>query len=243
LRLLPLGSSDELVGRGLELALLAFLLLLPVVSLGAPGGAHGIVDLLLPLVLVTTKDCTNRLLAGDKVGDDVHQPVGSEWSVTAQLSDQLLAGGAGEEGHNHVGVGDVGELGTLPGEAPDVIPEGFTRFLLATPEVPRVAGAHVGPIKISLEHPHKIVPVVDLSRWEILEPGSGGVGEEQGELPNDDPVVGGPAQLTRQAEIGEPKFRFGFAVVLGESRGRAKPSREHRLTDSLAEDPRARRLG
>jgi hypothetical protein len=111
----------------------------------------------------------------------------------AQFSDQLFTGGAREEGHNYVGVGDVGELGTLPGEAPDVIPEGFTRFLLAAPEVPRVAGAHIGPLEISLKHPHEIIPVVDLSRWEILEPGSGGVGEEQGELSNNDPVVGGPA--------------------------------------------------
>jgi hypothetical protein len=107
----------------------------------------------------------------------------------------------------------------LPGEAPDVIPEGFTWFLLAALEVPRVAEAHVGPLEISLKHPYEIVPVVDLSRWEILEPGSGGVGEEQGELSNDEPVIGCPAQLTRQAEIGEPKFGFGFAAVLGESRG------------------------
>jgi hypothetical protein len=84
---------------------------------------------------------------------------------------------------------------------------------------------------------------VDLSRWEILEPGSGGVREEQGELSNDDPIIGGPIKLTRQAEIGKPKFGFGLAVVLGESRGRAKPSREHRFTDSLTEDLRARRLG
>jgi hypothetical protein len=46
-RLLVLGSNDELVGRGLELALLAFLLL-AVVSLGALGRARGIIDLLLP---------------------------------------------------------------------------------------------------------------------------------------------------------------------------------------------------
>jgi hypothetical protein len=131
----------------------------------------------------------------------------------------------------------------LPGETPDVIPEGFTRLLLAASEVPRVAGTHVGPLEISLEHPHEIVPVVDLSRRKILELGSSGVGEEQGELSDDDPVIGGPAQLTRQAEISEPKFGFGLAVVLGESRGRAKTNREYCLADSLTEDPRARRLG
>jgi hypothetical protein len=102
---------------------------------------------------------------------------------------------------------------------------------------------HVGPLEVSLEHPHEIVPVVDLSRWKILESGSSGVREEQGELSNDDPVVGGPAQLTCQAEISKPKFGFGFAVVLGESRGRAKPSREYYLADSLTEDPRTRGLG
>jgi hypothetical protein len=62
-------------------------------------------------------------------------------------------------------------------------------------------------------------------------------------LSNDDLVIGGPALLTRQTEIGEPKFGFGLAVVLGECRGRAKPSREHCFTNSLTEDPRAQRLG
>jgi hypothetical protein len=195
-RFLALDNSDKFIGRGLELALLA-LLLSSVVSLGASAGVRGIVNLLFPFVLVTAKDGTNCLLAGGKFGDDVHQPVGSEWGVTAQLSDQLLAGGSREEGHDHVRVGDVGEFGALPGEAPDVISEEFTQFLLATPEVPRVAGVHVGPLEVSLKHPHEIVPVMDLSRWEILEPGSSGVGEEQGELSDDDPIVGGPAQLTR----------------------------------------------
>jgi hypothetical protein len=66
----------------------------------------------------------------------------------------------------------------LPGEASDVILEGFTWFLLATPEISRVAGAHVGPLEVSLEHPHEIVPVMDLLRREILKPGSSGVREE-----------------------------------------------------------------
>jgi hypothetical protein len=96
----------------------------------------------------------------------------------AQLSDQLFAGGAREEGHDNVGVGDVGELGALLGETPDVIPEGFTRLLLAALEIPRVAGVHVGSLEVPLEHSHKVVLVVDLLRWEVLEPGSSGVRQE-----------------------------------------------------------------
>jgi hypothetical protein len=174
----------------------------------------------LPFALITTKDGTNRLLIGGEVGDDVHQTVGSDGGVAAQLSDQLFAGGAREEGHDNVGVGDVGELGALLGETLDVIPKGFTRLLLAASEVPRVAEAHVGSLEVSLEHPHEVVPVVDLSRWEILEPGSSSVRQEQGELPDDDLVVGGPTQLTCQAEVSEPKFRFGLAVILGKSHER-----------------------
>jgi hypothetical protein len=133
-RFLAFSGSDKFVGRGLELSLLV-LLLLSVVSFGASAGARGIIDLLLPFVLITAKDSANCLLAGDKVGDDVHQSVGGEGGVMAQLSDQLFAGGSREESHDYIRVGDVGELGALPGETPDVIPEGFARLLLATPEV------------------------------------------------------------------------------------------------------------
>jgi hypothetical protein len=103
---------------------------------------------------------------------------------------------------------------------PDVIPEGFTRLLLAALEVPRVAGAHVGSLEVSLEHPHEVVLVMDLSRWEILEPGSSGVRQKQGELPDDELVIDGPTQLTCQAEVSEPKFGFGLTVILGKSHGR-----------------------
>jgi hypothetical protein len=65
-RLLAFDSSDKLIGRGLELALLA-LFLLPVVSLGAPAGARGVVDLLLPFVLLTAEDGTNCLLVAKLV--------------------------------------------------------------------------------------------------------------------------------------------------------------------------------
>jgi hypothetical protein len=50
--------------------------------------------------------------------------------------DQLFAGGAGEEGHDDVRVGDVGKLGALFGETPDVVLEGFARLLFIASEVP-----------------------------------------------------------------------------------------------------------
>jgi nitrate reductase NapE component len=70
-RLLAVSGSDKVTSRGFTLALLVFLLL-PIISLGAPVGALGFLVLALPLILVTTKDGTNRLLAGGIVGDDVH---------------------------------------------------------------------------------------------------------------------------------------------------------------------------
>jgi hypothetical protein len=108
----------------------------------------------LPLVLVTTKDSTNRLLAGGIVGDDVHQLVGSGGGVAAQLSDKLFASGSREEGHDDVGVGDVGKLGALFRETPDIVMQRLVCLLFTTPEVPRVTGAHVGPLEVSLEHSH-----------------------------------------------------------------------------------------
>jgi hypothetical protein len=131
-RFLTICSGDKVIGRGLLFALLILLLLVP---LRAPAGARGILFLALPFVLVATKDGTNRLLAGGEVGDDVHQAVGSDGGAAAQLSDQLFAGGTREEGHDDVRVSDVGKLGALFGETPDVVPEGFAWLLFTASEV------------------------------------------------------------------------------------------------------------
>jgi hypothetical protein len=112
------------------------LLLLLLVPFQAPVGACGILFLALPFVLVVTKDGTNRLLIGGEVGDNIHQTVGSDRSAAAQLSDQLFAGGTREEGHDDVGVSDVGKLGALFGETSDVVPEGLARLLFVTLEIP-----------------------------------------------------------------------------------------------------------
>jgi hypothetical protein len=85
-RLLAVSSGDKIIRRDFVFALLV-LLLLPVVPLGTLVGALRVLVLALPLVLVTTKDGTNRLLPGGVVGDNVHQLVGSGGGVVAQLSD------------------------------------------------------------------------------------------------------------------------------------------------------------
>jgi hypothetical protein len=71
-RFLAIRSSDKVVHQGFLFALLILFLLI-VVPLRAPVGAHGILVLAFPLVLVTAKDGTNCLLAGGEVGNDVHQ--------------------------------------------------------------------------------------------------------------------------------------------------------------------------
>jgi hypothetical protein len=133
-RFLTISSDNKVIGRGLLFALLTLLLLL--VSLRASAGARGILFLALPFVLVAAKDGINRLLAGGEVGDNVHETLGSDGSAAAQLSDQLFADDTREEGHNDVGVGDIGKLGALFGETSNVVPEGLARLLFVASEVP-----------------------------------------------------------------------------------------------------------
>jgi hypothetical protein len=81
-RFLAICSGDKVVCQGFLFALV-ILLLVVVVPLRALVGAREILVLVLPLVLVTAKDGTNRLLAGGEVGDDVYQAVGSDGGATA----------------------------------------------------------------------------------------------------------------------------------------------------------------
>jgi hypothetical protein len=130
-----ISSANKVVGQGLLFALLIFVLLL-VVPFRAPARARGILFFALPFVLVATKDGTNCLLASGEVGDNIYQTIGRDGSVAAQLLDQLFTGGTKEEGHDDVGVGDVGKLGALFGETPDVVMEGLARLLFAASEIP-----------------------------------------------------------------------------------------------------------
>ena len=65
--------------------------------------------------------------------------------------DQGLVGGPRQEGSYDVGVGDIGQLVALSGEAPDVPMEGFIGLLPVVLEVPWVPRALI----CALEVPHE----------------------------------------------------------------------------------------
>jgi hypothetical protein len=125
-------------------------------------------------------------LARGELGGDVHQLARPGGGLAFQLAHQVAAGGAGEECANDVRVGDVGQLGALLRESPDVVLERLSRLLPATSEVPGVSRAHVRALEIAGEGLDQVVPVGDLPRRQVLQLGASGVGEEQGEVADDE---------------------------------------------------------
>jgi hypothetical protein len=72
----------------------------------------------------------------------------------------------------------------------------------------------------------------------MLQPGSGGVGEEQGEVANDEVVIVHSTQLAGQPVVREPQFRSRFPRVLGDGSRGPKPGRERRPSYGPAESLR-----
>jgi hypothetical protein len=63
-------------------------------------------------------------------------------------------------------------------KSPDVLPQGFPWLLAAASEILGVPRAHVRALEVSSEGFDQVVPVGDLRRRQMLQPGSGGIGEE-----------------------------------------------------------------
>jgi hypothetical protein len=47
---------------------------------------------------------------------------------------------------------------------------------------------------------------MDLCWWEVFEPGSGGVGQKEGEVPNDEVVIIRSPDLAGQSVVGDPEL-------------------------------------
>jgi hypothetical protein len=72
----------------------------------------------------------------------------------------------------------------------------------------------------------------------MLEPGSGGVGEEQGEVADDEVVIVHSTQLAGQLVVREPQFRPCLPRVLGDGSRGSEPGRERRPSYGPAESLR-----
>jgi hypothetical protein len=192
-RVLVLSGDDKVRVGGVAFRLRLLLALL----LGAAlSGRLGNLFRLAALgLLVLPEDGLNRLLARGKLGGDVHQLARPGGGLATQLAHQVAAGGAGEERADDIQIGDVGQLGALLRESPDVVPERLSRLLAAASEIPGVPRAHVRALEVASEGLDQVVLVGDQPRRKMLQPGSSGVGEEQGEVADDEVVIVRSTQL------------------------------------------------
>ena len=60
---------------------------------------------------------------------DVEELLGDSWALASQLVNQGLIGGPRQKSFYDIGVGDVGQLVALLGEAPEVPTKSFPRLL------------------------------------------------------------------------------------------------------------------
>jgi hypothetical protein len=117
----------------------------------------------------------------------------------------------------------------------DVVPAGLSRLLSAASEVPGIPGAHVRALEIAGESLDQVVPVGDLPRRQVLQPDASGVGEEQGEVADDEVVIVCSTQLAGQTVVRELQFRSRLPRVLCDSSRGSEPGREWCPSDGPAE--------
>jgi hypothetical protein len=201
-----LGGGDKVRVGGVAFRLRLLLALFPRAVLS---GRLGDVFRLVPLrLLVLPEDCLDRLLPRGELDGDIHQLARPSGSLATQLAHQVAASGAGEERADDIRVGDVGQLGALLQKSPDVVLKRFFRLLAAASEIPGVPRAHVCALEVAGEGFDQVVLVGDLRRRQMLQPGSGGVGEEQGKVADDEVVIVRPTQLAGQPVVREPQLRL-----------------------------------
>jgi hypothetical protein len=197
-----LGGGDKVRVGGVAFRLRLLLSLLPCAALN---GRLGDVFRLAPLrLLALSEDGLDRLLTRGELGGDVHQLARPGGSLATQLAHQVTASGAGEERADDIRVGDVGQLGALLRKSPDVVPQGLSWLPATVSEIPGVPRAHVCALEVTGESFDQVVPVGDLRRRQMLQPGSSDVGEEQGKDADDEVVIVRSTQLAGQPVVREP---------------------------------------
>jgi hypothetical protein len=67
---------------------------------------------------------------------------------------------------------------------------------------------HVCALEVAGEGFDQVVPVGDLRRRQMLQPGSGSIGEEQGKVVDDEVVIVRATQLAGKSVVREPQLRL-----------------------------------
>jgi hypothetical protein len=98
---------------------------------------------------------------------------------------------------------------------------------------------HVRALEVAGEGLDQVVPVGDLPRRQVLQPGTSDVGEEQGEVADDEVVIVRSTQLAGQSVVRKPQFRSRLPRVLCDSSRGSKLGRERRPAYGAAESLRA----
>jgi hypothetical protein len=83
-------------------------------------------------------------------------------------------------------------------------------------------------LEVAGEGLDQVVPVGDLPRRQVLQPGSSGIGEKQGEVADDEVVIVRSTQAAGQPVVREPQFRPRLPRVLRDSSRGLEPGRERR---------------
>ena len=141
-------------------------------------GAFAGVLVLLCLALGAVENHPVRLLARGVAGDDVEELLGSSRALTSQLVNQGLTGGPRQKSSYDIGIGDVGELIALQGEAPDVPMKSFPGLLSMVFEIPQVLRMHVCAIEVSHKGLFQVRPTLDYVGQKVFQPCSHRIGQE-----------------------------------------------------------------
>ena len=83
---------------------------------------------------------------------------------------QGLVGGPRQKGSYDVGIGDVGQLVALPGEAPDVYTKGFSGLLSVVLEIPWVPRALVRALEVPHKDLFQVHPTLDSVGRKVFQP-------------------------------------------------------------------------
>jgi hypothetical protein len=164
------------------------------------------------------------------------------WLVTAELVYQGWVVCARPECQDDINAANLGELVTLSGEVPDVIPQGFPLLLPATLQILGIVEPHACALKVAGDDLLEILPIIDWVFGQVIESISGHVGQVDGEELDDEELIVRPACPARYVVVLQPDTGIGLAVILDDVVGHMETPREAHIVHVAPECFRSKPL-